>query len=58
MKKRNLKSLNLHKRVISNLLTEAVKGQRGPVHDTGGSGDTHPDYTCHPETCNGRPQER
>jgi len=53
MKKRNLKTLNLHKRVISNLITEAVKGQRagGPVHDTGGSGDTHPDYTCHPETC-------
>jgi hypothetical protein len=52
MKKRNLKSLNLHKRIISNLKVEAVKGM---LRDSG-SGDTHPDYTCHPETCNGTQQ--
>lgn len=49
MKKRHLKNLNLQKKVISNLSKQSVKGMRD---DTGGSGDTHPDYTCHPETCN------
>ncbi|WP_156168850.1 hypothetical protein [Kordia jejudonensis] len=49
MKKRTLKNLNLNKKVISNLEIEAVKGM---LQDSG-SGDTHPDYSCHPETCNG-----
>lgn len=51
MKKRTLKNLNLNKKVISNLESEALKGQL-----RSGSGDTHPDYTCHPETCNGTQQ--
>jgi hypothetical protein len=59
MKKRNLKSLHLHKRVISNLKIEAVKGQlRRGSDDPNCSGDTAMVYTCHPETCNGQPQER
>ncbi|MBC8757028.1 hypothetical protein H2O64_20315 [Kordia sp. YSTF-M3] len=48
MKKRNLKSLRLQKRVISNFQNQAIKG----MWRDSGSGDTHPDYTCHPETCN------
>jgi hypothetical protein len=51
MKKRHLKSLRLQKSTISNLQKEAVKGQL-----RSGSGDTHPDYTCHPETCAGGTQ--
>lgn len=52
MKKRTLKSLNLNKKVISNLESDALKGKLGDS----GSGDTHPDYSCHPETCNGTQQ--
>ena len=58
MKKRNLKSLNLHKRVISNLKIETVKGQfRRGSDDPNCSGDTAMVYTCHPETCNGQQKE-
>jgi len=59
MKKRNLKTLSLHKKVISNLKIETVKGQRAGrgSDDPNCSGDTAMVYSCHPETCNGRPQE-
>jgi hypothetical protein len=46
MKKRQLKSLSLQKKTISNLQEQTIKGAL-----RSGSGDTHPDYTCHPETC-------
>lgn len=53
MKKRNLSNLALRKKVISRLENDALKGRlRGS-----GSGDTHPDYSCHPETCNGTQRE-
>lgn len=47
MKKKSITSLHLQKKTISNLQNQAVKGMR----KGSGSGDTHPDYTCHPETC-------
>lgn len=59
MKKRTLKSLHLNKKTISNLKIEAVKGQlRRGSDNPDCSGDTAMVYTCHPETCNTRPQEK
>jgi hypothetical protein len=57
MKKRNLKKLNLQKKVISSLKVEALKGQlRRGSDNPNCSGETAMVYTCHPETCNN--QER
>ncbi|MFK7750619.1 MAG: hypothetical protein AB8B65_19670 [Kordia sp.] len=53
MKKRNLKSLKLRKRVVSNFKVRIVKG--GATGDPC-SGDTAPIYSCHQETCMGPPQ--
>ncbi|MGH1385025.1 hypothetical protein [Kordia sp.] len=52
MKKRNLKSLNLRKKVISSLKVEALTGRLKRATGDPCSGDTAPIYTCHPETCN------
>ncbi|WP_156168366.1 hypothetical protein [Kordia zhangzhouensis] len=52
MKKRNLKSLHLRKKVISSLKGEVVKGQfRRGSDDPNCSGDTAVIYTCH-QKCN------
>jgi hypothetical protein len=53
MKKRNLKTLELNKKVISSLKIETLKGQlKRDSEDDQCSGDTAPIYTCHPRTCN------
>ncbi len=59
MKKRNLKSLQLRKKVISSFKSDVLKGQlRRGSDDPNCSGDTAMVYTCHPETCNPVDQER
>ena len=56
MKKRNLKSLQLQKRVICSLKKEGVKGQfRRGSDNLDCSGDTAMIYLCHAETCS-RPE--
>jgi hypothetical protein len=51
MKKRNLKNLQLRKKVISSLKEEALKGQfRRGSDNPDCSGDTAIVYTCH-DTC-------
>lgn len=57
MKKRNLKSLQLRKKVISSLKSETLTGRlRRGSDNPDCSGDTAMVYTCHPETC-ARPAE-
>ncbi|WP_298509821.1 hypothetical protein [uncultured Kordia sp.] len=56
MKKRELKSLNLHKKVISKLKVKDLTAKVGGATGDPCSGDTAPIYSCHEETCMGPPQ--
>ncbi|AXG68791.1 hypothetical protein KORDIASMS9_01007 [Kordia sp. SMS9] len=56
MKKQNLKSLQLRKKVISEFKVKDLTAKVGGATGDPCSGDTAPVYSCHQETCMGPPK--